>query len=146
MASNSEFLVDVSPHGPPAEPLEPSAEYVAPPEPVHALTHTSIVFVHGLNPLSTPDFARATWTHADGDFWPTQQLGQLVPGSRILLFSYNSQVAWGASTAGIKQHANNLLVRLAEERSSAGREVSELPLPAQCSYKIAAMPDRLCCS
>jgi hypothetical protein len=84
----------------------------------------SFVFVHGLNPRSLPNFARTTWTHANGNFWPTAQLGRIAPSSRVFLYSYNSHVAWGVSTNGIGQHANNLLVRLREKRAAEGSDVS----------------------
>jgi hypothetical protein len=72
--------------------------------------------VHGLNPQSSPNFARATWT-ANDNFWPTEQLRQIAPASRVFLYSYNSQVAHDVSKNGIEDHANNLLVRLSGKRA-----------------------------
>lgn len=77
-----------------------------------------IVFVHGLNPRSKPDFANATWTHKNGNFWPSKQLPKRVPSARILVFSYNSKVARDTNENGIQEHANNLLDRLSGARES----------------------------
>ena len=46
------------------------------PEAYSLLTTVSIVFVHGLNPLSKVNFAESTWTHVNGNFWPVKQLPQ----------------------------------------------------------------------
>ena len=81
------------------------------------LMKCSIVFVHGLNPLSKPNFAEATWTHGKGNFWPRQQLANEIPSARTHIFSYNSKVAWDCSINGIEQHAANLLDRLLGARS-----------------------------
>ncbi|KAH0613051.1 uncharacterized protein H6S33_009431 [Morchella sextelata] len=75
-----------------------------------------IVFVHGLNPLNTQDFAEKTWTHANGALWPRDILPSNVPECRILLFGYNSNVAFDVSNQGIKDHANTLLDRLGRNR------------------------------
>ncbi|KAL9132774.1 MAG: hypothetical protein Q9175_006049 [Cornicularia normoerica] len=64
------------------------------------------------------DFANATWTHENGNFWPTKQLPKRIPSARILIFSYNSQVAWDTSENGIQEHADNLLDRLSGARES----------------------------
>jgi pimeloyl-ACP methyl ester carboxylesterase len=87
------------------------------------LKSADIVFVHGLNPRSSPDFARATWTHANENFWPKDQLSQALPNSRVLLFSYNSRVASDISTNGIHQHANNLLDRLSGKRGANNQQL-----------------------
>ena len=72
--------------------------------------------MHGLNPLSHDDHAERTWTHADGTLWPRDLLPQHVPTARVMLFSYNAKVARDASEAGIRQHANDLLDLLNNER------------------------------
>ena len=82
-----------------------------------------MVLVHGLNPRSKKDFAKATWTHKNGNFWPVQQLPQRIPSARILLFSYNSQVARDTNTNGIQEHANSLLDRLDGARGSTRDDV-----------------------
>lgn len=84
----------------------------------------SIVFVHGLNPRSKPDFANATWTHKNGNYWPSKQLPKRVPSARILVFSYNSKVARDTNENGIQEHANNLLDRLSGARESRHADVS----------------------
>ena len=76
--------------------------------------------MHGLNPRSTPDFARSTWTHENGNFWPADHLPARIESARILIFSYNSQAAWDANENGIQEHAENLLDRL-----SGRREITE---------------------
>lgn len=89
----------------------------------HDANSRSIVFVHGLNPLSKADFANATWTHENGNFWPTEQLPKRVPSARILVFSYNSHVAWDTSQNGIQKHAENLLDRLSGAREPGHADV-----------------------
>ena len=93
------------------------------PETYSLLTSVSIVFVHGLNPLSKAKFAESTWTYDNGNFWPVDLLPQRIPSARIHIFSYNSRVAWDTSTNGIQQHANNLLDRLSGAREDRLIEV-----------------------
>ena len=81
------------------------------------------MFVHGLNPRSRADFARKTWTHQNGNFWPATQLPQHISSARVLLFSYNSQAIWDANENGIKEHASNLLDRLSGSRKSTNPNV-----------------------
>ena len=69
----------------------------------------SIVFVHGLNPKNNPEHSDKTWTHAGGTMWPRDLLPRKIPDARIMIFSYNSNVAWDVSEAGVRQHANLLL-------------------------------------
>lgn len=78
----------------------------------------SIVFVHGLNPFNTPNFAEKTWTHENGTFWPKDILHNNVPNCRILLFGYNSNVAFDVSLQGIKDHATTLLDRFVRNRKA----------------------------
>jgi len=77
-------------------------------------TAIDIVAVHGLNPFKNTSNAISTWTSANGKMWlqddgflPTQ-----IPNARILLFGYNSNVAFTSSNAGLVQQATNLLVLL----------------------------------
>ncbi len=70
-----------------------------------------------------------TWTHADGTFWPGELLPEHVPTARIMLFAYNSNVAWDVSEAGIRQHANDLL-DLVNERRQVFISNSPAPLPS----------------
>jgi hypothetical protein len=70
----------------------------------------SIVFVHGLNPRSNPKHSEDTWTHENGTtMWPKDLLPMKIPYARICIFTYNSNVAWEVSEAGIRGHANSLL-------------------------------------
>jgi hypothetical protein len=48
------------------------------------------------------------------DFLPSQ-----LPGARVLLFGYNSNVAFETSIAGVREQAVNLLNRLAYKREDA---------------------------
>jgi Putative serine esterase (DUF676) len=79
------------------------------------------VFVHGLNPLNRQNHAFDTWTHESGVFWPTDLLGEDLPHARIWVYGYNSQVAYEAEEARIKDHANVLLDRLQRQRRDASQ-------------------------
>ena len=76
----------------------------------------SIVAVHGLNPTNKEFHAEATWTVGENlwlrDFLPTE-----LPTARVLLFGYNSNLAFETSTAGVFEQAENLLNRLKSKRS-----------------------------
>jgi hypothetical protein len=75
----------------------------------------SLVAVHGLNPTNIEFHAAATWTTQDKlwlrDFLPARQ-----PTVRVLLFGYNSNVAFESSSAGVIEQSENLLNRLMEKR------------------------------
>ena len=79
----------------------------------------SIVAVHGLNPANKESHAKQTWTSdeskklwlSDSDFLPKR-----FSQARVLLFGYNSNVAFKTSTAGVREQAGNLLNRLKIER------------------------------
>jgi hypothetical protein len=86
---------------------------------------TSIVFVHGLNPTGDPDHSEKTWTHESGTQWPRDLLPERIPHARILIFSYNSNVAWDVSEAGIRQHANTLLDLVQGEKKKTVRRLNE---------------------
>ncbi|KAI9886848.1 MAG: hypothetical protein M1823_001347 [Watsoniomyces obsoletus] len=77
-----------------------------------------LVFVHGLNPFGNRTHAWDTWRHTDGAFWPTDFLPDDLPRARVLLYGYNSNVAFDVSEARIKHHAEELLTRLEDERES----------------------------
>ncbi|XXG94019.1 hypothetical protein Hte_000270 [Hypoxylon texense] len=76
-----------------------------------------IVAVHGLNPLGKQLHAEATWT-ADGKLWLRDFLPKRIPNARILLFGYNSNVAFQASTAGVTEQAENLLNQVEAVRTA----------------------------
>lgn len=78
----------------------------------------SIVAVHGLNPLNTEFHAEHTWT-ADGKLWLRDFLPKDLPNARVLLFGYNSNVAFETSIAGVREQALNLLNRLKLKRGDA---------------------------
>lgn len=87
----------------------------------------SIVFVHGLNPWNRKDHARSTWSHPNGTFWPADLLPRSVPRARILLFAYNSNVAFNVATGTIRSHATSLLEQLLPIRND---EVGDRTIPS----------------
>ncbi|KAI9799656.1 MAG: hypothetical protein M1833_003972 [Piccolia ochrophora] len=78
-----------------------------------------LVFVHGLNPFGNRTHAWDTWRHADGPFWPTDFLPDDIPHARVMLYGYNSNVAFDVSEARIKHHAEELLNRLDDKREES---------------------------
>jgi hypothetical protein len=76
----------------------------------------SLVAVHGLNPTNTEFHAEQTWT-AEGKLWLRDFLPSRVPTARVLLFGYNSNVAFETSTAGVLEQGENLLNRLKSKRA-----------------------------
>lgn len=75
----------------------------------------SIVAVHGLNPTNIEFHAELTWT-VEGKLWLRDFLPEQLPNARVLLFGYNSNVAFETSTAGVREQAENLLNRLKAKR------------------------------
>ncbi|KAI1807579.1 TPR-like protein [Daldinia bambusicola] len=94
----------------------------------HSVPEIDIVAVHGLNFMNEPDHAQATWKEGNSlwlkDFLPVE----LTKPVRILLFSYNSSPALGASAMRLDGHAKILLQWLELER----REVPQRPLVFIC--------------
>ncbi|KAK6952740.1 hypothetical protein Daesc_005034 [Daldinia eschscholtzii] len=76
-----------------------------------------IVAVHGLNPLDKPSHAEATWTAGD-KLWLKDFLPEKLPTARVLLFGYNSNVAFQTATSGVREQAENLLNRLEGARTA----------------------------
>lgn len=74
-----------------------------------------IVAVHGLNPKNNEDRAGSTWSSGD-KLWLRDFLPNQLPRARVLLFGYNSNVAIQSSSAGVREHAYNLLAGLWLER------------------------------
>jgi hypothetical protein len=72
-----------------------------------------------LNPKNTDDHARRTWTSANNKLWLRDFLPSQLPRARILIFGYNSNVAFQTSAAGLSEHAENLLNLLHLERKGA---------------------------
>ncbi|KAF2191553.1 hypothetical protein K469DRAFT_538796, partial [Zopfia rhizophila CBS 207.26] len=64
--------------------------------------------VTGLNPDNKSFHAEATWA-AGNKLWLPDFLPQPLPGARVILFGYNSNVAFKSSTAGEYGHAKNRL-------------------------------------
>ena len=77
-----------------------------------------MVAIHGLNPRNTKNHAFETWTAANEAMWLRDEgfLRTALPNARVLLFGYNSNVAFKSSTAGVHEQAENLLNRLEEAR------------------------------
>jgi hypothetical protein len=68
-----------------------------------------------LNPTNKDFHAEATWTSGD-KLWLRDFLPRQLPKARVLLFGYNSNVAFETSTAGVREQAENLLNRLKGKR------------------------------
>jgi hypothetical protein len=67
-----------------------------------------IVAVHGLNTTNTKNHAEAAWTSKD-KLWLRDFLPTSLPYARILLFSYNANVAFDTSVAVVREQATDLL-------------------------------------
>ena len=82
-------------------------------------TEIDIVAVHGLNPFKNTSNAISTWTSTTGKMWLQDEgfLPTQIPNARILLFGYNSNVAFTSSNAGLVQQATNLLLLLEGRRA-----------------------------
>jgi hypothetical protein len=76
------------------------------------------VAVHGLNPFKNTSNAVSTWTSDNGKMWIQDEefLPTQIPNARIMLFGYNSNVAFTSSNAGLAQQATNLLLLLGLRR------------------------------
>ena len=117
----SEYLRTVYEPDPSSEHARRPIECVSfPPCSFSLLIPLSIVFVHGINPLSTGDYAEQAWTHDNGYCWPMEQLPQDKPSVRIHIFSYNSKVSGEMGPDAIIRHnAQDLLIRLSRSRDKA---------------------------
>lgn len=76
---------------------------------------SSIVAIHGLSPFSDEHHAENTWT-ANGKLWLRDFLPRKLPRARVMLFSYNANVAFDPVNLGVRQHAEKLLELLHLER------------------------------
>ena len=83
-----------------------------------SVSDIDIVAVHGLNPFKNTSNAISTWTSDNGKMWLQDEgfLPTQIPNARILLFGYNSNVAFTASNAGLAEQAKNLLQLLGLRR------------------------------
>src|ERR1700753_4311624 len=79
----------------------------------------SIVAVHGLNPINKEYHAEQTWT-AGESLWLRDLLPKRAPTVRVLLFGYNSNIAFETSTAGVLEQAESLLNQLKFKRAVRG--------------------------
>jgi hypothetical protein len=91
------------------------------------ITEIDIVAVHGLNPFKNTSNAISTWTSTNGKMWLEDEgfLPTQIPNARIMLFGYNSNVAFASSNAGLVHQATNLLFLL-DRRRAVGHQVSKL--------------------
>ncbi|MCJ1386808.1 hypothetical protein MMC17_009936 [Xylographa soralifera] len=97
---------------------DPSTSYLkAITSPVHA--EVDLVAVHGLNWANAPAFAVRTWTAGDmGEerLWLKDMLPHRLPHVRVLLYSYNSNVAFHTSQVVVGDIAEDLLRKLMKKR------------------------------
>ncbi|MCJ1355708.1 MAG: hypothetical protein MMC33_005700 [Icmadophila ericetorum] len=78
-----------------------------------------LVAVHGLNPVDSKAFALRTWTdgvEGDEKLWLKDFLPHRLPNVRVLLYAYNSNVAFNTSKIGVGDIAEDLLRRLWSKR------------------------------
>ncbi|MCJ1473826.1 hypothetical protein MMC13_002478 [Lambiella insularis] len=81
--------------------------------PKHA--DVDLVAVHGLNWADAPAFAVKTWVGGEsgaGRLWLKDFLPHRLPNVRVLLFAYNSNVAFQTSKIGVGDIAEDLLHKL----------------------------------
>ncbi|CAK46242.1 uncharacterized protein BO96DRAFT_351876 [Aspergillus niger CBS 101883] len=65
----------------------------------------------------SPSLSPSSWAHAETQTnWLKDLLPERIPYTRILAFCYNANILFGASSAGIKEQAENLLLCLSKER------------------------------
>ncbi|KAI1132377.1 hypothetical protein F5Y10DRAFT_231582, partial [Nemania abortiva] len=83
-------------------------------------SNIDVVAVHGLNPLDAQSHAEATWMSED-KLWLSDFLPKRVPRARISLFGYNSNIAFGSSSAGIREQGENVLNHLEKLREDNPR-------------------------
>ena len=74
---------------------------------------SSLVAVHGLNPLNNLDHGENTWRALiSKKSWLRDFLPQDIPSARIFLFGYNSNVAFSSGNEGVYDQANTLCFTL----------------------------------
>lgn len=79
--------------------------------------------MHGLNPANKESHAEETWTSGD-KLWLKDFLPSRLPTARVMIFGYNSNVAFNTSIDGVREQAAILLERLELERE----DVEERPI------------------
>lgn len=73
-----------------------------------------IVAIHGLN-----GHFRKTWTDPKTQFdWLRDAIPKVIPGARIMSFSYNSAVQFSKCTSGVYEFADQFLEHLSSKRRS----------------------------
>jgi hypothetical protein len=77
---------------------------------------SSIVAVHGLNPLGKEEHAVNTWQSSSGHLWLRDAFPQKQPMARILLYKYDSSPVFSADRDRFIFHANDLLERILIKR------------------------------
>ena len=79
----------------------------------------SLVAVHGLNFANANAFGVRTWTAGEKGaerLWLKDFLPHRLPNVRVLLFAYNSNVAFNTSKIGVGNVAEDLLHKLWTKR------------------------------
>jgi hypothetical protein len=69
---------------------------------------SSIIAVHGLNPLGDNNHPENTWT-ADKKLWLRDFLPIKLPRARVMLSGYNANVAFNPVDLRVRDHAMALL-------------------------------------
>lgn len=80
---------------------------------------SSLVAVHGLNFANVAAFGVKTWTagnRGEERLWLQDFLPHRLPNVRVLLFGYNSNVAFNTSMMGLGDIADDLLHKLWTKR------------------------------
>jgi hypothetical protein len=67
-----------------------------------------------LNTQSKEGYAKETWTKNE-KLWLTHFLPREIPNAKVLLFSYNSNVAFKRSAPDIKEQSEDLLDLLSKQ-------------------------------
>ncbi|KAH7120856.1 hypothetical protein B0J11DRAFT_581621 [Dendryphion nanum] len=78
-----------------------------------------ILAVHGLNPRNDQMHPEKTWTTDNKIFWLKEFLPERFKDSRIMMYEYNSNIAFGAAAAGIEQHSETMMNDIFIEREGA---------------------------
>lgn len=69
---------------------------------------SSIIAIHGLNPLGDNNHSENTWT-ADQKLWLRDFLPLKLPKARVMLFGYNANVTFNPVDLRVRDHAMKLL-------------------------------------
>jgi hypothetical protein len=98
---------------------------------------TSIVAVHGLNPLNSADHHINTWQKTDKDgnerLWLRDRLPTVQPGARVFIYSYDSKPTFGENKGRFLWQADALLADIESYRDEVGAELAILTVAALTS-------------